>query len=568
MDMAKTTKIGDLLVTSKSITEEQLKNALAKQKELGKKLGDLLIESGFIDEKTFLKNLAQQIEVPFIDLAHYTINEDLARKLPESSARRCHAIVLEETPTSFLVGIVDPLDIFASDELFRVLGKQINLALVSEKELNVYLNTIYRRTGEITDFADKLATELKLPESEKKEEELNELKQAEPAVLKLINSLFEDAAQINASDIHIEPSENYLRFRFRVDGQLQEQKIQLTQKYIVSALNQRLKLMCGLNIAEKRLPQDGRFNIKVHDIEIDVRLSTMPTQYGESIVMRLLRKSAKILNLNQTGMDKDLIETFRRYIKLPHGIILVTGPTGSGKTTTLYGALTEINDIAKNIVTIEDPIEYRLEGANQVQVNTQLGLTFARVLRATLRQDPNIILVGEIRDQETAEIALRAALTGHLVFATLHTNDAASTALRLIDIGAEGYLVAATTRLIVAQRLIRKICRSCIQQYTPTEYEQAFFNNFFGESFAKSKFSIGVGCTHCNNTGFKGRQGVFEILELDASMRNALRRNNTEEFVTTVEKNRKTPSLLVNAFILATQGITTLSEVMRIAGEL
>lgn len=560
-----TVRIGDLLVNSKLITEEQLKDVLNKQRGLGKKIGDLLIESGVLDEKTFLSKLASQLNLPYIDLAHYHINDQIARKLPEVYARRCQAIVLEENADSYLVGIVDPLDIFATDELYRQLDKPIKLALINSKDLANAINLTYRRTGEINILADRLATEIKQPEEAVKPEQ--QYKQVEPVVLKLINSLFEDAVLVNASDIHLEPTEVSLRIRFRVDGLLQEQKLQITDKSIAPALTQRLKLMCGLNIAEKRLPQDGRFDIKVNGVEIDVRLSTMPAQYGETIVMRLLNKTAKIITLNDCGMDKQTLNRFREYIKLPHGIILVTGPTGSGKTTTLFGALSEINDVTKNIITIEDPIEYRLQRANQVQVNTQLGLTFARVLRASLRQDPNIILVGEIRDQETAEIALRAALTGHLVFATLHTNDAPSTALRLIDIGMEGYLVAATTRVILAQRLVRKICKSCTKPYTPTEFEQSFFTNFFGEAFLQKTYVAGTGCNQCNNSGYKGRQGVFEILELDPQMREALRANSANNFMQAVEKNRKSPTLLASAFELACSGVTTLEEVMRIAGE-
>lgn len=565
MPQRENVRIGDLLVNSKLITEEQLKEALNKQRGLGKKIGDLLIESGILDEKTFLTKLASQLKLPYIDLAHYKINEQIARKLPEVYARRCQAIVLEENADGYLVGIVDPLDIFATDELYRQLDKPIKLALINSKDLINAINHTYRRTGEINILADRLATEIKQPEEVARPE--IEFKQVEPVVLKLINSLFEDAVMINASDIHIEPTEVSLRIRFRVDGLLQEQRLQITDKSIAPALTQRLKLMCGLNIAEKRLPQDGRFDIKVSNTEVDVRLSTMPAQYGEIIVMRLLNKSAKIINLNDSGMDKQLLARFREYIKLPHGIILVTGPTGSGKTTTLFGALSEINDVTKNIITIEDPIEYRLNRANQVQVNSQLGLTFARVLRASLRQDPNIILVGEIRDQETAEIALRAALTGHLVFATLHTNDAASTTLRLLDIGMEGYLVAATTRVVLAQRLVRKICKSCVKPYTPSEFEQSFFTNFFGETFLQKTYVSGTGCNQCNNTGYKGRQGVFELLELDNEMRNALRSNNASEFMQIVAKNRKTPTLLETAYEIACSGVTTLEEVMRIAGE-
>src|SRR3990172_2852007 len=519
------------------------------------------------DEEIILQNLSKKINIPYIDIAQYILNENIARRLPEKYARRFSSIVLNEEGEQYLVGMADPLDIFATDELHAILKKPLKLALVSEKELLYKLDQLYRRTGEITDFADKLATELQQDIPLNKEEE-QAIKQVEPAVTKLLNSVFEDAVQVGASDIHIEPAETILRIRLRVDGLLQEQIISIAEKRrIALAVAQRLKLMSGLSISEKRLPQDGRFEIIVRDMKFEVRMSTMPTQHGESVVMRLLNKSNKILNLDTVGMTPETLKRFREIIKIPYGMILVTGPTGSGKTTTLYGALTEISDVTKNIVTIEDPIEYVIDRANQVQVNSSIGLTFARVLRATLRQDPNVILVGEIRDQETASIALRSALTGHLVFATLHTNDAASTAIRLIDIGVENYLVAATVRAIMAQRLARRICTSCIAPYKPNEQEINFFTPLFGESFKKSTFSYGPGCAHCNFVGFKGRIGVFELLELDGPMREALCHKNTQDFIQTVAKNRTTPTLLASAFELAKQNTTTLSEVMRIAGE-
>lgn len=512
------------------------------------------------------EELAQKINLPYIDIAQYILNESISRRLPESYARQFGAILLAEEDHQYLVGMVNPLDIFATDELYAVLKKPLRLVVVSEKELLYKLDQLYRRTSEITNFADKLASELQsnLPV----DEEEQAIKQAEPAVIQLLNSVFADAVQVGASDIHIEPAENILRIRFRVDGFLQEQIISITEKrHIALALAQRLKLMAGLNIAEKWTPQDGRCEIIVRNLRIDVRMSTMPIQFGESIVMRLLNKSGKILSLDTAGMPPEILKSFRRLIKIPHGMILVTGPTGSGKTTTLYGALSEINDVTKNIVTIEDPIEYTLERANQVQVKSQINLTFARILRAVLRQDPNVILVGEIRDQETAAIALRAALTGHLVFATLHTNDATSTAIRLIDIGVENYLVAATIRAIIAQRLARRICHNCSTTYQPTETEISFFIPIFGDRFKQHSFNYGTGCAHCNLTGFKGMIGVFELLEFDNQMREALRCKDTNDFVTTVAKNRTSLTLLANAFEMACQKIITLSEVMRIAGE-
>lgn len=562
------TPIGELLLKNKLVTEEQLSKALDIQAKTGKKLGKILVDEGIIPEKDMYKYLADQLQIPFIDLTHYDLNFKLTTSLNENYARRFQAILLEENIKEgyFLVGMVDPLDIFAIDELQRSLNKKIKPAIVKEKDLTRILDLIYRRESDIKKLANDLLSELKIGTAQLGEDVA--IKQADTSIAKLIDSLFEDALQINASDIHIEPAENFLRIRLRVDGLLQEQIIQTTEKHIGNAISQKLKLLANLNISEKRLPQDGSFNIRTRGMNIDVRLSTMPTQFGESVVMRLLNQSANLLDLAAIGMPKQMMDRFRELIRLPRGIILVTGPTGSGKTTTLYGALTEINDATKNIITIEDPVEYRIDRLNQVQVNAALELTFARVLRASLRQDPNVILVGEIRDAETASIALRAALTGHLVFATLHTNDAVSTIIRLLDIGVENYLVASTVRAVLAQRLVRRICDSCITEYQPTIQENIFISNFIGDKIKDIPLKHGSGCTNCNYTGYKGRIGVYELLEFESSMLEALRRNDTALFYKIVAENRKSKNLLENALDLANQGVTTLEEVIRVAGEI
>lgn len=554
-------KIGELLVQAGIITDDQLNAALAEQKKFGERLGKVLIKSGVIEEQKFLEFFAQQLQVPVINLANYKLDPDLAFLLSENKARLFHALLLKEEPHAYQVAMDDPQDIFAVDELDRVLKKEVKPVLVSEAALMRSIDLVYRHADEIHGFAEKLATELKIGKSEETEFST----ETDTVVLKLINSVFEDAVQVSASDIHIEPEENIVRVRMRVDGFLQEQIIE--GRSIAAALSQRLKLMAGLNIAEKRLPQDGRFNITVRGQPIDIRLSTMPIQYGESIVMRLLNQVGGVLNLDVIGMPKEILKDFRAFINRPKGIILVTGPTGSGKTTTLYAALNEMNDVAKKFITIEDPVEYRLPRINQVQVNHQLDLSFARVLRTALRQDPDIILVGEIRDQETASIALRAALTGHLVLATLHTNDAASTAIRLLDMGIDGYLVAATVTAALAQRLVRRICNSCKKAYTPSTEEQEFFSSVFGNSFNQEKFNIGQGCEHCNHTGYQGRIGVFELLEFDEAKKEALRRKDQEQFMQLVNKEKQKISLLANAYKMATEGVTTLSEVFRVTGE-
>jgi MSHA biogenesis protein MshE len=561
--MADKTNFGNFLVKEKIIDKDQLKEALKEQKATGNKLFKILTRKHLVEEKVLGEQLAKQLKISFIDLAHYDIKSELTKKLPENYARHFQAILLKEDKNGFLVGMVDPSEIFAVDELANILRKPLRFAVVGETELKNVLDLIYRRTEEIHGLAEKLAGELKMVELPEAEEEIT---QADPAVSKLISSFFEDAIQVRASDIHIEPAENFLRIRFRVDGILQEQDLSIEGKSFSGAIGQRLKLMAGLNIAERRLPQDGGFKIKVRDDEIDVRLSTMPTYYGESIVLRLLTAKKEFLGLDSIGMPARELKRFRELIKLPKGIILVTGPTGSGKTTTLYGALTEVNEVGKNIITIEDPIEYHLERINQVQVNPQLGLDFALVLRAAMRQDPNIMLVGEIRDKETAAIALRAALTGHLVFVTLHTNDAAGTVVRLLDIGVENYLVASTVSMALSQRLMRKICDSCKEEHNLTESEKAFLTHFFDKGFLnRHRFHQGKGCTSCNFTGYKGRTGVFELLEFDYPMRDAIQRNDMREFTKAVANNRRTPTLIENAFQLAKDGVTTFEEVMRVA---
>ena len=426
-------RIGDLLIQDGVITEEQLQNALDQQKESGHRIGRVLVDLGYVDEEKFLTFLSQQLNIPFIDLRRYEFDVNLIHRLRESYARRYRAIVLADQGDSLLVGMADPMDIFASDELERILEKPVQTAVVRESELLDTLDLVYRRTEDIASFAEELVEELTEGQFDLEALSLN-ADDSEAPVVKLLQSIFEDAVQVRASDIHIEPDESVLRIRQRVDGVLHEQVMK--ERRIAPALVLRLKLLSGLDISEKRLPQDGRFSLLVKGRKIDVRLSTMPIENGESVVMRLLDQTDGATDLTEVGMPEDMLKVFRNLIHRPHGLILVTGPTGSGKTTTLYGALQELNEVGKKIITVEDPVEYRLHRVNQVQVNPKIDLSFARVLRSALRQDPDILLVGEIRDTETAEIALRAAMTGHLVLSTLHTNDAVSSAMRLVDMGA------------------------------------------------------------------------------------------------------------------------------------
>ncbi len=390
---------------------------------------------------------------------------------------------------------------------------------------------------------------------------------SEAPIVKLLQTIFEDAVKAGASDIHIEPDEHVMRIRLRVDGVLQENI--MNEKRICSALVLRLKLMSSLNISEKRIPQDGRFNIRVKGKSIDVRLNTMPVQYGESVVMRLLDQSEGSLSLDSIGMKKEILERFRIAVTRPHGLVLVTGPTGSGKTTTLYGALTELNKPEVKIITAEDPVEYRLPRVTQVQINNKVGLNFSTVLRACLRQDPDVILVGEMRDQETAEIGLRAAMTGHLVLSTLHTNDSISSAMRLTDMGAEPYLVATSLLGVLAQRLVRRICTECAAPYTPTEQEKVWLRALDkSHAVTDEVFTKGAGCYHCSKTGYKGRMGVHEWLELDEPMLDALRKNDPSSFTIAARKNRYYRPLELCALDYAREGKTTLDEVFKLSATL
>ena len=556
-------RIGDLLIANKIISQEQLNTALADQKKSGRKLGRVLIENGFLSEDQMLNFLSQQLNIPYVDLKRFNYKAEIVRLIPEVHARRFRAIALEDKPDGLMVGMADPTDIFAYDELARVLRRPLRLAVVREDELLKTVDRVYRRTEEISGLAQELEQELTAAGAGV---DLTQLAAAEgltdAPVVKLLQSMFEDAIQVNASDIHIEPEERELRIRFRQDGVLRVQTI--ADRRIAGALATRIKLMANLDISEKRLPQDGRCNVRIRDKSVDVRISTMPVQWGESVVMRLLNTFVGVLTLEQVGMPKGILERYRRMIHNPNGMVLVTGPTGSGKTTTLYASLLELNRPESKILTVEDPIEYRIPGINQTQVNPKIELTFGRVLRSMLRQDPDIILVGEMRDQETAEIGLRAAMTGHLVLSTLHTNDAISTALRLVDMGVEPYMVAASLRGIVSQRLVRRICESCAE---PTEISPsmlAIVRVEAGDKAESLRFKRGRGCSHCNGTGYQGRIGIFEFLEMDANLVDAMHSGDPSAFATAAKKQAGFQSLRRSAVILAAQGITTMDQVARV----
>jgi len=554
-------RLGDLLVHEHIITNEQLMQALNSQKSTGRKLGDSLIELGHIGERQLLEFLAQQLGVPFLDISQRRIPAEVALLLPEVHARRLRALIIEDQGDAVLLGMSDPADLGGLDQLEQMLApKQVKLAVVMESQLYEAFDGLYRRTADIESFASQLEEEYDQTVDFELSTSFED--EGDATVGKLLQSVFEDAVQMRASDIHIEPDENQLRIRQRIDGLLQENV--LKENKIASAMVLRLKLMAGLDISEKRLPQDGRFHLQISGHSIDVRMSTMPVQHGESVVMRLLDQTAGLLSFDQTGMPADLIIRIRHQISRPHGMVLVTGPTGSGKTTTLYAGLSELNQASKKIITVEDPVEYRLPRVNQVQINSKIGLSFSSVLRTALRQDPDIIMVGEMRDQETVEMGLRGALTGHLVLSTLHTNDAITSALRLIDMGAAGFLVGSSLRAVVAQRLVRRVCEQCIESYQPDSQELLWLTHLAGDAAKTATFKHGKGCQSCQYTGYRGRIGVFELLEMNEPMMAALKRDDAESFTQLAKANPTFTPLALAAFDYATTGITSVEEVLRL----
>jgi MSHA biogenesis protein MshE len=560
----KKVRIGDLLLEKKLITQEQLMQALAEQKRAGKKIGRAITDLGFVSEDQLLKILSEFFNYPYVDLSRFRINAELIQRLPETQARRYRCLLLADEPQGYLVGMADPTDLMVIDDLQRILKKPVMPAFIREQEMLSILDSVYRRQEQMASIAGELEGELQSSDFD-----INAMAMtsdtSEAPVVRLLQSLFEDAVQVKASDVHIEPEENQLRIRLRVDGELQEQVMK--EKRVASALVSRLKIMSGLDISEKRLPQDGRFNIRVRNRNIDVRLSTMPVQFGESVVMRLLDQSGGILSMATLGMPPALQKRFEYLISRPHGLILVTGPTGSGKTTTLYAALTQLNQPEKKIITAEDPIEYRLPRINQVQLNPKVGLEFPTVLRAALRQDPDIVLVGEMRDQITAEIGLRAAMTGHMVLSTLHTNDAASAPARLLDMGIDHYLVSSSLRAVIAQRLIKKLCPHCSQNHELEPQERAWLHSM-GEGADSHQYIEGRGCHHCHNTGYQGRIGIYELLEMTPELISALRREDMQAFSEASVRAPNFRSLSLSALDYARQGVTSLDEVFRVSATL
>uniref|UniRef100_A0A7C4TCY4 Type IV-A pilus assembly ATPase PilB n=1 Tax=candidate division WOR-3 bacterium TaxID=2052148 RepID=A0A7C4TCY4_UNCW3 len=562
-------KLGEILVRQGLISEDMLLKALEEQKKDGSRLGSTLIKLGYLKEADLLNALSQHFGVRSIDLNSIELDPNILKLIPAELAGKYLVVPIKRFGRTLTLAMVNPGDMMAIEDIKFATGFEIEPVVASEETILKIINQHYHVEKLLADVmyeietAEAAETTVKVVEAEpeKEEEDLSAVsddKESGPA-LKLVSKIITDAVDLNVSDIHIEPYENDLRVRYRIDGILHE--VMKPPKKLNRALATVIKVMAKLKVEEKRLPQDGRIKARVHNKIIDIRVSTVPTLFGEKIALRLLDRSAIQLNLDLLGFEPSTLKTFRRAIKTPYGIVLVTGPTGSGKTTTLYSALTELNDPGLNIITAEDPIEYSLMGINQLQVNEKIGLTFASALRAYLRQDPNIIMVGEIRDMETAEIAIRASLTGHLVLSTVHTNSAAATIVRLVNMGIEPFLIASTLLSVLSQRLLRKVCMKCRKEvkYPPEMLIDA------GLDPKKIDFPMykGEGCNECRGTGYKGRIGIFENMLVTAKIRELiLKRAPSEEIERTgIEEGMLT--LRESALEKLRQGLTTIEEVIR-----
>jgi type IV pilus assembly protein PilB len=554
----KTKQLGQILIEQGLISDEQLQEALRVQERVPKSLGRILIDLNLIRETDLVRALAHQIGLEFVDLSEYPIDPSSTALVPEAVALRYRALPIGERDGRLLVAMSDPANVYALDDIRTITGREVEPIVATAADVTAAI----RKYSDVGGEVEQLASEAAAAAEDEMELDVPSAAVEDAPVVKLVHMLLTRAVNERCSDVHIEPTEKDVRIRFRVDGVLHE--VMRSPKNIQNGLISRLKVMADINIAEKRVPQDGRVGLKVGTISVDLRVATLPTVYGEKVVIRILNKESVLLRLDQIGFSDEAYKRYEQSFRKPYGAILVTGPTGSGKSTTLYATLNIINQPDRNIITVEDPVEYRLGGVNQVQVNNRAGLTFAAALRSILRADPDIILIGEIRDHETALIAIESALTGHLVLSTLHTNDAPSAIARLTEMGVEPYLSASAMDAVVAQRLARKLCDRCREPYAPTEselQEAGFLPHQFQDI---TELYRPVGCTACSKTGYLGRIGMYEVMTVTEEIERLTVERAASDRIRQVALEQGMIPLRVDGLLKAARGLTSIEEVLRV----
>jgi len=545
--------LGEMLIDLGIITNEQLDESLSEQKQSGERLGKILKSRGFVTEQQLMEVMQYQLGIPFINLDTIKFSKALAKNVPVALARKHRMVPVKTEGGRLYMAMADPIDFIAIEDARVVSGMEVMPMIAPEHAVDTAIGLVYGN-----EYAETAIKELSEEQKEEAAADPEGGNISNAPIVRLVTSIFEQAVKAKASDIHVEPEETNVRVRMRVDGQLINALA--IPKKAQSAVITRLKIIGNMDIAEKRIPQDGRYKLVLSDNEIDIRISSMPTVHGEKIVMRLLDKQNYYMTKDKLGFSSSNLKKFDALLNNPYGMILITGPTGSGKSTTLYAMLGEVNDTKKNIITVEDPVEYTMDGINQVQVNTKAGLTFASGLRSILRQDPDIIMIGEIRDQETVEIAIRAAITGHLVMSTIHTNDAAGTISRLIDMDIPPYMLAASLVGILSQRLVKTVCQNCRKPYAPSAFELAAAG--LPADYDKPLY-IGEGCTYCNNSGYKGRVAVHEILVIDRVIRDMIVKGETPDTIRDYAvKKQRMETLAIGCLSLLDRGATSIQEVI------
>lgn len=558
-------RLGEILINQGMINSEQLKKALEIQKIDGrKKIGEVLVSQGAINHKQLLQALQHVYEAEYIELGDVILDPEIVSLIPKRIAVRYKIVPLNKENNTLTIAMANPLDVSAIDYIREYTKLNVDAKFASEDDISNVLSSYYETGGKFDDILDKVDVSTVIDKGDEVNLSHLEAISQEAPVIQLVNMLIVQAIKERASDVHLEPTKRGLLVRYRIDGILHD--VRMLPPRIKPAIISRIKILSRMDIAERRLPQDGRFQLRFGAREVDLRISSIPTVYEEKIVMRLLDKSQGVISLDTIGFSNEQLEEFRQMITSSYGIILITGPTGSGKSTTLYGALNEIDSIEKNVITVEDPVEYKLDRINQINVRPKINLTFANVLRSILRQDPDIIMIGEMRDSETAQIAVQSSLTGHLVFSTLHTNDAVSSLTRMIDMGIAPFLISSSVIGVMAQRLVRQICPRCIEEYKPDE--KIFKNiktNINIPDFENIKFYRGKGCDHCKHTGYRGRTAIIEMVRINDEIRSMIINHSSNNEIKEVAIKNGMLTLMDSGIAKVLEGITTIDEVIRVA---